>query len=180
MKEITNPQLRIIQSNPSSLGTFDDYIVLYDKVDFKNVEIAPWFDENEGIIADELYETAHYNNIFVIHSTSSRGEGINILKKSKDTSIFNRINCDSVLTYHCIAIKTISNFVIIRTGFHEVLVFEGFKMEGFKWNEMNNISNGYQELKVDKNIFFSLYEEQVEVWKTIKKIGDLKNDRKIP
>lgn len=165
MKNILEPILRIVKSNPSALGTEDYYITLYDKSDFNDTNAESWFKENESEIAEELYETAEYKSIYVIHSSTTRGEDIRVLNEGNNISIYNRINCDSILSYHCLALKIDETKLKLRTGFHETHPEVGHSELPFSWNMMNKISNNYQEIEVDKDAFFKQYNEITEKWK---------------
>ncbi len=165
MKDILKPVLRIIKSNPSTLGTEDYYIILYDESDFNDLDKELWFKENELEIFEELYETAEYKNIYVIHSSTSRGEDIKILNERKNISIYNRVNCDSILSYHCLALKLDETKLILRTGFHETHPKIGDSELPFSWNMMNKLSNNYKEIEVDKDVFFKDYNKIIEKWK---------------
>lgn len=71
MKTIKNPALRMIQSPPSSLGTLDYYIVIYDLAEFPLPDSTIWFEENEAEIADSV-RSYHYL------STKNLGQNIQI------------------------------------------------------------------------------------------------------
>ncbi|TVZ47496.1 hypothetical protein JM82_2106 [Olleya sp. Hel_I_94] len=163
MKKIENPGFRIIKTLPSTLGTVDFHIVMYEKLDFSDDEV--WKGVNESEIAEEIYESGEYKGFYVIHSSTTRGEDINTLDDSEKLFCFNRINCDSILSYHCLATRSDETGFKLRIGFHEMHPEMSLPKIINDWNSMANISNGFQEIKINKDTFFELYQKQVEIWK---------------
>ncbi len=164
MKKIEHPEFRIIRTMPSTLGTVDYYIIIYEKLDFNDSNLLEG--KNEAEIAENIYESGVYQGFYVIHSSTTRGEEIDILNQGKKLFCYNRINCDSILSYHCLVIKADETSLKLRTGFHEIQPEMNISETIYDWNSMMKISNGYQEIEVNRDTFFKLYEEQVEVWKT--------------
>lgn len=165
MKSISNPVLRFINSAPSSLGTIDYFIVLYDEGELGSYYSTNWWKEHEFEVAEELYETAEYQGVYVIHASGTRGQNIYPLEKDQEQLAYNRINCDSILSYHCVAIKTEKQVVHLRTGFHETYPDDHPASLLFDWGSMDEVSNRYQEIEVDKDLFFEYYEKVIKVWK---------------
>ena len=156
-----NPQLKIIETLPSTLGTVDYHIVIYENTNLKE-SLFDTFNEFE--IAEEIYETGEFEGFYVIHSSTSRGADITPISNEIHFSC-NRINCDSIISYHCLAIKSNENELALRTGFHEIHPNINITQEIYDWNSMPNISNGFLEINIDKNKFFELYQKQIEEWK---------------
>lgn len=152
MNKIENPVFRIIKTFPSSLGTIDFFIVVYEKGKF-----ISWNSKIENEIAENIYEKGVYKDVYVIHSSSSRGEKINPINSNIIFSQ-NRTNCDSILIFHILAVKFINKDVILRTGFHDLK--SGINKTIYDWETMKNISNGYQEIIINKERFYNLYNEQ--------------------
>ncbi|XRE42886.1 hypothetical protein ACIVBQ_001090 [Tenacibaculum discolor] len=160
MRKIKNPQLKIIKTSPSTLGTVDYHIVIYDSTNLKD----GLFDKfNEFEIAEEIYETGEFKGFYVIHSSSTRGA--DIIPLSDNHFSCNRINCDSILSYHCLAIKSNETELTLRTGFHEIHPSLNILHEVYDWDSMSTISNGFLEIEVDKHVFLKLYKKQIDEWK---------------
>ncbi len=157
MKRIKHPEFKIIRTSPSSLGTIDFYIIAYEKTEFDI-----WKELNENEIAEEIYETGEYKGFYVIHSSTTRGEDISTLDGKKEF-VFNRINCESILSYHCLAIKVDGSYLNLRTGFHESSNSRIGKI--IDWNSITEISNGFQEIEFVKDEFYKLYNRKVDEWK---------------
>ena len=168
MKIIKNPEFKFIKTNPSTLGTVDFYIVIYKKSDFSGLDSM--LDLKESEIAEEIYETGEYKGFYVIHSSSNRGDSINLLENYRDGFYSNRVNCDSILSYHCLAIKNEQSGFKIRTGFHEANSEVNLSRIINDWNSMTNVSNGFHEIEVNKEAFVQLYEKQI---KKIKKADNI-------
>lgn len=165
MNKIENPVFKIIKTFPSSSGIVDMHIVVYEQDNYKIWQVTT---ENE--IAENIYESGEYKGIYIIHSTSTMGAEIKPLNHNKTFSL-NRTNCDSILTYHCLAIKIEENIVTLRTGFHEQINLNNSTTIAIhNWESMNNISNDYQEIIMNKDIFFSRYNAQIEKWKADNKV----------
>lgn len=161
MIKIENPQFKIIETLPSTLGTVDYYLCLYDKIDTRE-DIFDKIDASE--IAEELYETGMYSGIYVIHSSTTRGEDINPLSKDNHFCC-NRINCDSILIYHCLAMKNNEGQLILRTGFHESHPSFNISKMVYDWDSLINVSNGFLELEINNHVFFKLYQEEIKKWR---------------
>lgn len=167
MIHIQTPALRIIKTLPSSLGTVDWHIVLYDLTALHEPEPEKWIEDNEHEIAEDIYESAHYLGVYIIHSTTTRGEDIRPLDEQADGATFNRINLDSVLSFHCLAVQTVGNNLQVRTGFHEAFPDVDFSTLPFQWDQMDRLSNGFQALQVNKETFFALYFQAIENWNAL-------------
>jgi len=163
MKKIENPEFRIIKTTPSSLGTVDYHIVIYEKSDFNNSDLLQ--EKNESQIAEGIYESGEYHGFYVIHSSTTQGEDIETLSQDEKLFCNNRINCDSILSYHCLSIRDDETKLKLRTGFHEIHPEMNLSEIIYDWNSMIKISNRYKEIEVNKDVFFKLYKEQVEKWK---------------
>ena len=158
--KIDNPQLKIIETLPSTLGVIDYYIVLYDKNDQNdNLLNKP----NAYEIAEEIYETGEFNGFYVIQASSSRGEDIKPLAEDS-CFCYNRVNCDAVLSYHILAIKQNGTELHLRSGFHEIHPSAIISKQVYDWNSMSNISNGFIEIEVNAQAFFKLYNKQIRKW----------------
>jgi hypothetical protein len=162
IKIIKTPRLKIIKTLPSTLGNIDYHIVIYDEsiLGANN----HWNELKEAEVADWIYEKAVYQDIYVIHSTSTRGEKITPISNFSNGFSSNRINCDSILSYHFLATKYIQQHIHIRTGFHENSPEHSPSLSINNWESMSKISNGFHELKLDKNQFISIYQEQIQLW----------------
>ena len=160
MKIIENPEFEFIKTLPSTLGTVDFHVVIYEKSDFKN--LGRFSADKLSEVAEEIYETGEYKGFYVIHSSSSRGDRINTLENYEDGFYSNRINCDSILSYHCLAIKNEKLVLKIRSGFHEICPGKNLLEIVNDWDTMERISNGFQEIEVNKEVFIKLYEEKMK------------------
>lgn len=157
MKRIKHPEFKIIRTSPSSLGTIDFHIIAYEKN-----ELDIWKEVNEYEIAEEISETGEYKGFYVIHSSTTRGQDIFTLDGHKEF-VFNRTNCESILSYHCLAIKVDGSCLNLRTGFHDS---SDNHIENINdWNSITKISNGYQEIEFSKDNFYKLYDRKVDEWK---------------
>lgn len=160
IKIIKAPKLKIIKTIPSTLGNIDYHIVIYDESILGSNNY--WDELKEAEVAESIYEKAVYQDIYVIHSTSTRGEPITPISNFSNGFSFNRINCDSILAYHFLATQQTQQHIHIRTGFHESQPEYNPYLIINNWESMSNISNGFHEIKLDKNQFSPIYQEQIE------------------
>lgn len=155
----SHPSIKVISTFPSTLGHKEFHLVLFDSKKHSAIVIDNPYKQNE--IGDSLYPTAEYDEIFAIHSTSSRGEKIQPLAFKKSELNHNRVNCDSIVLYHYLGTKIEGSRMLIRTGFHDVLQSSQIEVNKhiMKWDFMNLISNGYKEITVDLNKFRCAYND---------------------
>ena len=171
--EIVKPAIKILRSSPTTLGSVDYYMVIFDEVAFsvnKHGSIDDWFQEYEHDVTDYIGEDNFIYPIYVLHCTDPRnGENIIPLgEKELGTKQFstNRTDCDDGVIQHCIAIKEAFNSVYIKSGFHYYMVQDDKRNNmPTSWDSMSNIYGGkYSFLSVPRIEFWSLYHSMLKIW----------------
>lgn len=172
--EIAKPVIKILRSSPTSLGSVNYYMVVFDEIVFsinKHGSIDDWFQEYEYDVTEYIGDDNFNYPIYILHCTDPRsGENIiPLVEKEPGTKQFstNRINCDDGMIQHCIAIREDFDLVHIKSGLHYWMVYDDDNRNNMptSWDSMSNIYGGeYSFLSVPRIEFWSLYHSMLEIW----------------
>lgn len=153
---IKSPEIRMIKSNPTTLGNYDISMVIFDA----NIEgINEFISNNEQLISDKLFENCSYENVHLIHTTTPmRGEPIKPLTNTDFTK--NRTNCESITTFHCLSTKNVNDRIVIKSAFYFIQNNQFDKLPS-NYSEMSLENDMSIKIITDKKLFHEKYQEQV-------------------
>jgi hypothetical protein len=171
--KIVDPEIRILKSEPSSLGNIDCYMVIFDKDVFsveKYGDIESWFQENGSCITYNVRDDDFEYSIYVMHSEKiAEGDPvIPLLEEDLSSKKFvtNIISYDSCLMSHCLGICEEDNILYIKSGFH---YWSACDQKGYtgptSYDSMSKIYDGdYRFLAMDRSRFWHLYHPMLKIW----------------
>ena len=161
--EIQNPEIELLKSSPSSLGTINYYMALFDALNVSE------FESKIEVLSENIDDEENHYPFFLLHSTSTRGEPIIPLKKARaNESQFcvNRTNTDSALKYHCLAYKNKGDRVSLKSGFHSWQVSDSSdERMPIGWDTMDQMDGEvYFLVNMLSERFWSQYESALKSW----------------
>ncbi len=170
---IDDPQFQRLRSLPSSMGWLEQHLVLYDGASFlagDKEAIQIWFAQHERELAETAYDTSQHP-LYLVHSTTSRGEAIVPLQPSAEAGeqcTCTRTNLDSVLIYHCLAVQQTEETLFLKSGIHEWLASEDKpNLIPQSWQDIADMQlpKPFDCLKLAKSLFWTRYTVALAQWR---------------
>ena len=163
--EIRQPIIWVLTSPPSTLGTIDYNMVLFES------EHNSTFRRQMGELAENISDQEDCYPFFLLHSTTTWGQSITPLQSrspSETQFCINRTNTDSVMLYHCLACRNLESNVLLKSGFHSWPVQENSdELLPSSWDSMKNMNGDVHfSVKINSVQFWRTYSIAVSKWRT--------------
>lgn len=167
---ILRPEMRWIQSAPSTSGAIQHCLVLYDAEDFppngndsQDGYSMHWLTANQAEIAQDIDDDDFPHPIYVIHTMATRlsDSFAPIDTLGADQTGFSRNICqyDSAFTAHCLSLSVEEDMVYIKSGFHYWPAASDYDGPT-SWSTMDLIFDGfYRYLKLNQATFWTQYQK---------------------